>query len=202
MGSLDYHRTVVAYHGCDRATLRAVLDGRPLENSERSYDWLGRGVYFWEHGPRRAFEWAQEKARRGDGVVKNPAVLGAYIHLGQCFDLLDTENTALLREAYPKFVAFRENNGLAVPQNREVRGHESGERTLRYLDCAMINWFVDDMAPLGNAIQTVRGAFTEGGPCFPGSELMSKTHIQLAVRDHSCIIGYFRPQSLTIGADD
>ena len=62
MGSLDYHRTVIAYHGCDREVLRAVLDGRPLENSERAYDRLGKGVYFWEHGPERALEWAQKRA--------------------------------------------------------------------------------------------------------------------------------------------
>jgi hypothetical protein len=202
MGSLDYHRTVIAYHGCDRETLRAVLDGRPLQNSEQAYDWLGRGVYFWEHGPRRAFEWAQAKARRGDGVVKNPAVLGAYIHLGQCFDLLDTRNTALLTKAYPKFIASRESEGLTIPQNREMRGSEGSELRLRYLDCAVINWFVDDMATLGKVIQTVRGSFAEGGPCFPGSKLMSKTHIQLAVRDHSCILGYFRPTTLTIAAED
>ena len=42
MGTLDYHRTVIAYHGCDREVLRAVLDGGPLENSERAYDWLAR----------------------------------------------------------------------------------------------------------------------------------------------------------------
>src|SRR3954462_12461183 len=81
MGSLDYHRTVIAYHGCDREVLRAVLDGQPLQSSERAYDWLGRGIYFWEHGPQRALEWAQNRVQRGDGRVKNPAVIGAYIHL-------------------------------------------------------------------------------------------------------------------------
>lgn len=201
MGPLDYHRTVIAYHGCDRETLRAVLDGQPLQNSEEAYDWLGRGVYFWEHGPRRAFEWAQAKARRS-ADVKDPAVLGAYIHLGQCLDLLDTANTSLLTAAHPRYVTFRENNGLPVPQNRDARGNEGGEHLLRYLDCAVVNWLVDDLALVGRTIQTVRGAFSEGEPCFPGSRLMSKTHIQLAVRDPSCIIGYFRPSELTTGAAD
>jgi hypothetical protein len=150
-------------------------------------------VYFWEHGPRRALEWAQTKARRGDGVVKNPAVLGAYIHLGNCFDLLDTKNTALLTETFPKFVAFCEREGATVPQNREIRGTQGGELPLRYLDSAVINWFADEMEARGEPYQTVRGAFTEGGPCFPGSKLMSKTHVQLAVRDQSCILGFFRP---------
>lgn len=126
MGSLDYHRTVIAYHGCDRETLRSVLDGQPLQNSERTYDWLGRGVYFWEHGPRRALEWAQAKARRGDGKVQDPAVLGAYIHLGNCFDLLDTKNTALLTEAYPLFVEYH-----ARLRNQYARKPESSRFTER-----------------------------------------------------------------------
>ena len=31
-----------------------LLRGEPLQPSENDYDWLGRGIYFWEHGPQRA----------------------------------------------------------------------------------------------------------------------------------------------------
>ena len=41
--------------------------------------------------------------------------------------------------------------------------------------------------------QTVRSAFEEGEPAFPGSLIRTQTHIQIAVRDHWCIIGVFRP---------
>jgi hypothetical protein len=194
MGSLDYHRTVIAYHGCDRETLRAVLDGQPLQNSERAYDWLGRGVYFWEHGPRRALEWAQAKVDRADGTIKEPAVLGAYIHLGQCFDLLDTKNTTLLTQAYPRFVEKMNLHGWELPRNKDPQSRRDNELSLRFLDCAMLNWALEDFAEAGQPYQTVRGAFVEGEPCFPGSKLMTKTHIQVAVRDWSCILGVFRPQ--------
>ena len=40
--------------------------------------------------------------------------------------------------------------------------------------------------------QTVRAAFHEGRELFPGSYIASHTHIQIAVRDLSCIKGVFR----------
>jgi hypothetical protein len=44
-------------------------------------------------------------------------------------------------------------------------------------------------------IQTVRGVFVEGNPAFPGSQIYAKTHVQIAVRDSSCILGYFLPNA-------
>ncbi len=50
-----YQRTVVGYHGCDAAVAERVLAGKTdLKISTNAYDWLGAGVYFWEHGPQRA----------------------------------------------------------------------------------------------------------------------------------------------------
>jgi hypothetical protein len=43
--------------------------------------------------------------------------------------------------------------------------------------------------------QTVRGVFIEGGEAFPGSCIMEKSHIQIAVRDPACIIGVFQPRA-------
>jgi hypothetical protein len=40
---------------------------------------------------------------------------------------------------------------------------------------------------------TIRCAFSEGTPAFPGSKIMAQSHIQIAVRDPSVIIGYFKP---------
>ncbi len=41
--------------------------------------------------------------------------------------------------------------------------------------------------------QTIRCPFEEGESAFPGSLLKTQTHIQIAVRDLSCIVGVFRP---------
>jgi hypothetical protein len=45
------------------------------------------------------------------------------------------------------------------------------------------------------SFQSVRGIFAEGTPAFEGSGIRLKSHIQIAVRDPSCILGYFRPSS-------
>ncbi len=47
--------------------------------------------------------------------------------------------------------------------------------------------------------QTVRGAFVEGDPVYEGARIHAKTHVQIAVRDPSCILGYFRPAASYTG---
>ena len=52
MDLLNYQRTVFAFHGCDRRLRDAVLTGKSkLTASLNTYDWLGTGIYFWEHSP-------------------------------------------------------------------------------------------------------------------------------------------------------
>jgi hypothetical protein len=81
-----YQRQVIAYHGCEKVIVDRVLGkGESLTPSEKDYDWLGRGIYFWEHGPQRALEWANE--RKKQGKIKQAAVIGAVLNLGNCFDI-------------------------------------------------------------------------------------------------------------------
>ncbi len=123
MGELIYQRTIVGYHGCDaKVADDALLSGELLDQSENKHDWLGKGVYFWEHGPQRAIDWAKDEASRAPDKIRTPSVLGAYIHLGQCFDLLDTANTRMLAQLYPKFVEFTEAQGKLMPANKPVPG--------------------------------------------------------------------------------
>jgi hypothetical protein len=57
---------VLGYHGCDRDIAEEVLSGKfALAPSKNEYDWLGHGVYFWEHNPRRALEWAKSLKKEG-----------------------------------------------------------------------------------------------------------------------------------------
>jgi hypothetical protein len=81
-------QTVFGFHGCDRAFFDLVIkNGSSISNSENDYDWLGHGVYFWEGSYKRALDWAKSSKK-----IKNPAVIGAFIRLGNCIDLLDTEH--------------------------------------------------------------------------------------------------------------
>lgn len=175
MAHRTYQRVVVAYHGCDAALAAKVLAGRArLRLSTNAYDWLGRGVYFWEHGPQRAYEWAVEQGRREGTSVTNPAVLAARIDLGVCLDLLDTANTRLLGGWYGNFRRFVRGSGREMPKNRDAPGSRRGDKVLRFRDRAVIDYTVNMIAETeGTQYQTVRGIFLEGEPAFPGSKITS-----------------------------
>lgn len=195
MPARDYHRTVFGYHGCDKSVADRVLGGGDFRSSENDYDWLGRGIYFWEHGPERALEWAREQHRRNPAKIATPAAIGAVIHLGRCFDLLDVRYTRYLGAAFPEYVQSLRVSGQEPPRNEGRRNH-AGDLLLRRLDCSMLNWAVERLSKqTSNVVQTVRGVFIEGGEAFPGSCIMEKSHIQLAVRDPECIVGVFSPRA-------
>jgi hypothetical protein len=191
---LDYSRFVVGYHGCDVALAHRVLLGdAQLTPSRNTYDWLGQGIYFWEHGPARAMQFAADEARRKPSKIQQPGVLGAYIFLGDCFDLLDVQYTAVLETIFPAFVADLERRGEPIPQNDKPRS--DGTKLLHALDRAVIEFAIRVVEELeGRKFDTVRGAFWEGGAAFPGSELSKRSHIQIAVRNPECVVGYFKPQ--------
>ena len=81
-----------------------------------------------------------------------------------------------------------------LPINQRAKGDGGPDLVLRYLDCAVINLAIEMREKeTSQIIHTVRGCFTEGGRAFTGSEIMQKSHIQIAVRSPNAIIGYFRP---------
>jgi hypothetical protein len=182
-----FARIVVGYHGCPESFARDLLAGkksfREWQPSQNEWDWLGNGIYFWEHAPNRALRWARERYRRR----QKPAVLGAYLQLGRCFDLLDEAITSLLAETYTRLARSFAAERRPLPENR---GRE-GKR--RELDCLVINRCLDNFQ--GDAIHydTVRGAFLEGEPVYPGAGFPRESHIQVAVRNSACILGVFRP---------
>ena len=188
MPFLEYQRQIIAYHGCDESVAERALRGEELKPSVNDYDWLGKGIYFWEHGPARALEWAQFMSTRGK--VSKPAVVGALIQLGHCFDLLDVRYTARLEELYPLFVKTLIQTGGVLPAN-------DVPRKLHRLDCAFLNWAIPQVEKqTGLVFQTVRGVFVEGNRIYPDAQIFAKSHIQVVVRDSSAIIGYFRPAAI------
>lgn len=188
-----YQRQIIAYHGCLRERFDAVLlEGQDPPQSDEPFDWLGRGIYFWEHGPRRAKEWAEAKARREGRPLEDARVLGAIIQLGHCLDFLDTEATALLEDAWTYARALYAFADGSLPENSSASN--SGDVLLRHRDCLVVNTAARVLEESGRPVQSVRGCFYEGGSAFPGGEIQKKSHIQVAVRDPSCIIGYFVPR--------
>jgi hypothetical protein len=170
-----------------------VLSGAArLKPSTNRYDWLGQGIYFWEHGPQRAREWAVEQARLSGAKLREPAVLGAKIDLGECLDLLDIVNTRSLRKWYFELRLGAREIGAPMPENRDARGSRRGDKVLRFRDRAVLDYAAKRVAEeTGIVYDTVRGVFVEGPPAFPGSKIALKSHIQIAVRDPACIIDMF-----------
>lgn len=141
--------------------------------SQNPFDWLGRGFYFFQDSPWRAFEWA--RTHHG----KDAAVIASTISLEACADLLDPCWQELLRDADGSFVASLLEQGQDPPVNR------GGNRAR---DCATINWFCERQEREGPAIKSVRAIFLEGEPLFDGSLIYNQSHLQIAVRDPSVIV--------------
>ena len=188
--AIHYERLIIGYHGCDKAVAEDVLlNGASLKLSENQYDWLGQGIYFWEYGPKRAMDWAVFQKTRGK--VNEPCVLGAFIHLRRCFDLTDTTATDMLAAWHGRLKQAEDAGSIRLPENK--RAADGADLLLRYLDCFVFNWGLKELADAGHGYQTVRGVFVEGPPAYAGSGVMTKTHVQVAVRDPACILGFFRP---------
>lgn len=168
---------VLAYHGCSAKIGRKVLrNGAPLKPSDKTYDWLDPGVYFWEGDAQRAQEWAKEKANKGD--YDDPFVIGAVIDLGDCFDLLVRENIDLLSETYKNMKKLHNWLGVETPVNKDPRSVNKGDKLLRFLDCAVIRHLHEivenqELEPF----DTVRGLFVEGNRAYPGGEFYPKSHV-------------------------
>jgi hypothetical protein len=174
---------------------RVIVEGVSLLHSDRDYDWLGPGSYFWESDPQRAWEWANSRAKQGS--ITEPAVVGAVIDLRHCLDLVSREDVELLNAAYESFVDLQKKSGLPLPENRAPSTDDEHVLLLRFLDCAVLRHLHRTIEEANDPdlkpFDTVRGMFVEGGEAFPGSGLHRKSHVQIAVRDDDCIKGLFFP---------
>ncbi|HUB24535.1 MAG TPA: hypothetical protein VL992_03825 [Tepidisphaeraceae bacterium] len=183
---------VLGYHGCDRDIAERILSGKQyLGQSHNDYDWLGDGIYFWEHNARRAFEFALELRDRKTRSrnIKRPAVVGAIVDLGVCLNLLDSRFIEMVRNAHRNLEKLAIASGAEMPQNTK-----GDDLLLRPLDCAVIRHLHNTREDEEEEpFDTVRAAFVEGERLYPNAGFAAKNHIQICVRNHASIKGYFRP---------
>ena len=174
---------MVGFHGCDLETRdKILLRQDTFKESANDYDWLGHGVYFWENDYERAFQWAKERKQ-------NPAVIGAFIEPGNCLDLLEQSSRENLKKGYDMLKISASERSLSLPKNRVGKDH-----LLRNLDCAVINALCEQsLFRFGVKYDSVRGAFWEGDPLFPGAAIKEKSHIQICIRNIECIKAIFIP---------
>lgn len=189
---------VLGFHGCDKELAERVLAGKDdLRHSENDYDWLGHGIYFWENNPQRALQYAKHLKQNPHlckSRIKNEAVVGAVIDLGNCFNLIETESLQMLKSSYASLRQFADNTGTPLPQNAKPLGEEE-DLLIRRLDCAVIEMthiLYENMDK--KPFDTVRGVFWEGKELYPNAGFREKNHIQICVRNLNCIKGYFHPR--------
>ena len=150
------------------------MAGQAITLSRNKYDWLGEGIYFWEYAPERAREWAAKR------FGSDAAVLKAEIRLGRCLNLMDTAYFESIAETYANLAERNRQAGRPMPTNRQDKRH--------YLDRSVIDEYCQAWKQVGTIYQTVRGCFPEGEPLYEGSKILRETHVQIAVRDASCIL--------------
>lgn len=164
------------FHGTSAEAAQRILS-TGFEISRNEYEWLGDGAYFFQDAPARAMEWARQ--RFGDDA----AVIGAEIELGDCIDLLDVPWHAQIAIAYPQLLVALEEKGH-LPPRQSVGAHR--------LDRSVMNYLVDRLTDNGTTVDSVRAAFAEGEPPFPGSALLNRAHVQIAVRSSRAILRSWR----------
>lgn len=115
------------------------MGGSVFQPSRQDYDWLGAGIYFWENDPIRAYQWATELRRK----IDLPSVVGAVVELGECLDLTTQSGIDAVKLAYDKFVLTAEKDGTPIPQNIDPAEEFAGDKIIRRLDCAVMNFLYE-----------------------------------------------------------
>lgn len=188
---------VVGFHGCDESVRDLIVNHQTIPiPSTNDYDWLGHGFYFWENNDARALQWAEDQSKNPNSSIKKPAILGAYIDLGNCLDLLDSFYLYRLKQAYPILCDSLAVAGKPMLKNKPIK---SGDLIVRQLDCAVFEVFHNITNLKGeDEYDTVRGVFWEGEELYPGAGMQEKNHIQICVRNINHIKAFFIPRKKEI----
>jgi hypothetical protein len=199
---------IIGFHGCEEAVKQKLINSsNSIQISNKPYDWLGHGMYFWENNHDRAMEWATEKQKRGE--IDAPTVVGAVLQLGYCCDLLDSRYVKVLKNYYGLMADFYKAVGKDLPENKNLAHDIHRDKILRVLDCTVIEYmhneiyeqYKEDIQLKGfsdlKTFESTRCVFTEGGPAYAGAGIFEKSHIQVCIRNPDCIKGFFNPRKST-----
>lgn len=168
-----------------------------LKPSNNPYDWLGPGIYFFEDDWKRALYFAQTAADNPDRKytakpIEEPAVVGVILRVERWLDMATQVGIDEFLTAHQALQKAMHAKGKKMPINKPASDDDE-EMLLRNLDRAVFNLLHEGRREQSlPAYQAVRGPFTQGKPVVDTSAIRRQTHIQLAVPDASCIVGYFR----------
>lgn len=193
---MSAHGLVVAYHGCDITVRDDLVTGKlaHLTHSANPYDWLGPGAYFFENDLERAHIFAKaSEADPGELYTAKPigtaAVIGAVLNVGRWLDMTHQEGIRLFKDADEAFIASLTALGAQIPVNSPA--HDRDVDILHRSRDRAVFAFIHDQRP--NEFDAVRGAFAQGDQVSQGSGFRLRTHVQIALRNDSCVLGWFLP---------
>ncbi|MES2160633.1 MAG: hypothetical protein V4476_05720 [Pseudomonadota bacterium] len=196
-------RLLVAYHGCDITTRDDLVSGKLayLDHSKNPYDWLGPGAYFFEGDAERALMFANASHNNPAKMytakpIGTPAVVGAVLRVQHWLDMTTQDGINEFILAYPALLVGLAATGSPVPKNAAA-SEDDADIILRKLDNAVFTFIHDiraNSSPQLSSFQAVRGAFYQGAEVAPKSGFRVGTHVQIALRDNSCVVGWFLPK--------
>jgi hypothetical protein len=192
---------VIGYHGCDRQVRDSIVSRQTqhLNISKNPYDWLGSGAYFFEDDAYMAMDFAktahENPAKQYTAKpVNTPAVLGAVIEMGNCWDLRKMQGCDKFEMVWHQMQAAFAQDNIPLPVNKPGSSND-GVVLLRHRDRAVIDLgcrlAITAKEP---AIDTVMSIFELGERLTENSGFRKKTHVQISVRNpEKSILGYFVP---------
>lgn len=191
---------LVAFHGCDVTVRDDLVAGRiKPKSSKNRYDWLGPGFYLFENDAERAAAFAAtasaEPSRRlTSKLIATPAVVGCVLNIQRCLDMTTRPALREFELALPLLMEVLDRSHTDRPENRAASEDDS-EYLLRHLDNAVLTYIhqLRDAEAGGIHYQAVRGAFRQGAPIAENSGFHQDSHVQIALRDTECIVGFFLP---------
>lgn len=203
---------ILAYHGCDITTRDDLVSGKTksLNPSKNPYDWLGDGVYFYEADSERALQYAKYSAEHCElhltaKAIGTPAVVGVVLDVTRWLDITTQAGIKHVTTALATVKSGFKESGTAMPENRPAfegdkeNLHRALDRIVFESLHSMRSLSQQRAIEAGNAeqiaayspFQAVRGAFTQGQAISDHSAIHGQSHIQIALRDNSCVLGWF-----------
>jgi hypothetical protein len=157
----------IGYHGCEASVGERVRKTKVFRLSVGDQEWLGDGVYFFEGDPGPARWWVKSRRKYPKWEILKADISAAE---SQVLDLLKEDDFDEFQRSLRMLVDHTETLGAPVV------GFKDGaviNALCRIVPCKVVR------APFDWGTEGVRRGYSR----------IRKTHIQLAVRDPSCIVG-------------